>query len=56
MLAADSAIGQVVQRYNIIRAKLENYFIPSNNIDGYESAKKKQDVNAASKYGTKLGE
>lgn len=44
--------GKVVQRYNVTRAKLEQYFITWNNIAAYEAARFNQDLNAHKKYGT----
>lgn len=43
--------GKIVQRYNIARAYLEYYFIPSLEMDAFELARAKQDLNAHSKYG-----
>ena len=43
--------GKIVQRYNISKAFLESYFIPSKEVDAFELARSKQDLNAHSKYG-----
>ncbi len=46
--------GRDVQRYNIVKALLEYYFIPRKDVSAYESARFKQDLNAHKKFGTLL--
>ena len=46
--------GRIIKKYNIVNAKLEYYFIPMKNIDSYESAKIKQEQNAAKMFGMRL--
>ncbi len=53
-IKSTSTLGKVVRRYNISKAKIERYFIPSENIEAYEKAKSRQDLTAYSTYGTQL--
>ena len=46
--------GKIVQRYNISKAYLESYFIPSMKMHSFELARSKQDLNAYSKYGISI--
>ncbi len=46
--------GRIIKKYNIEKAKLEYYFIPLKNIDSYETAKIKQEQNAARMFGMRL--
>ncbi len=43
--------GKIVQKYNIITMHLENYFIPPTQLEGFELARAKQDMNAFKKFG-----
>ena len=46
--------GKVVQRYNIPEGALEYYFIPSDQVEEYENAHSRQEMEAHKKYGTQL--
>jgi hypothetical protein len=46
--------GRIVQKYNIISALVENYFISNSQIEGYELARSKQNMNAHKIFGKKI--
>lgn len=46
--------GKIVQRYNIAKAMIEFYFIPSEKLEDYEMAKSRQDLNANRMYGRQM--
>lgn len=45
--------GKFVRRYNISKAIVENYFIPANNVQAFDCARTKQDLNANTIFGTR---
>jgi len=46
--------GRIVQKYNIISTLVENYFIGKAQIEGFELARSKQDMNAHKKFGKQI--
>ena len=46
--------GKFVQRYNITKATVDNYFIPGNNLSAFSLAKFKQDMSAHKVYGISI--
>lgn len=46
--------GRIVKRYNIAKALIECYFIPSDKKKDYDIAVSKQDLGANIKYGTQI--
>jgi hypothetical protein len=46
--------GKIVNKYNIISMLIENYFIASDKLKGFELARSKQDPNAHIKFGIKV--
>lgn len=46
--------GRIVHRYNISKALIECYFIPSDKLKDYEIEKAKQDLSVYSKYGIQI--
>jgi hypothetical protein len=46
--------GTFVQKYNIISALIEHYFISTSQLQGFELARSKQDLNAHKKFGKQI--
>jgi hypothetical protein len=46
--------GRIVQKYNIISMLIENYFIASSELESFELARSKQDLNAHKKFGRQI--